>query len=97
MISSSQNAQTHTHTHTHTHLEQKLSALQVLGQDVQHPNHLREDEHAVATLLETYQQLVQQNQLTAASDQVLRVRREMPGWFINTTRISKRQQFDQIR
>jgi len=57
--------------YSHTYLEQKLAALEVLGQDVQHPDHLREDEDAVATLLQTHQQLVQQHQLPAAPNQVL--------------------------
>lgn len=52
-------------------LEEELPALEVLGQDVQHPDHLREDQHAVAALLQPNQQLVKQHQLSTATDQVL--------------------------
>lgn len=42
-----------------SHLKEELTALQVLSQDVQHPDHLGKDEHAVATFLQPYQQLIQ--------------------------------------
>lgn len=53
------------------YLEEELSALQVISQDIQHPYHLGEDENSVASLLQTHQQLVQQNQLPTAADQLL--------------------------
>lgn len=53
------------------HLEEKLSAPQVLSQDVQHPDHLGEDEDSVASLFQPHQQFIQQNQLPTAADKVL--------------------------
>lgn len=41
------------------YLKEELSAPQVFSQDIQHPDHLGEDENSVAPLFQTYQQLVQ--------------------------------------
>ncbi len=48
-----------------------MSVLHVLRNDVQHANHLREDEHAVPGVLEPNQQLVQQQQFATALHQRL--------------------------
>lgn len=53
------------------YLEEELAAPQIVSKDIQHPNHLGEDEDSVAALLQTDQQLVQQDQLPAAADQLL--------------------------
>lgn len=53
------------------YLEEELAAPQIVSKDIQHPNHLGEDEDSVAALLQTDQQLVQQNQLPTAADQLL--------------------------
>lgn len=44
---------------TWNYLEWEMTELQVLSQDVQHADHLREDQHSVASLLQSTQQLVQ--------------------------------------
>lgn len=54
-----------------SYLKEKLSTPQVLSQDIQHPYHLGEDENSVASLLQTHQQFVQQNELPAAAYQLL--------------------------
>lgn len=54
-----------------SYLKEELSAPQVVSQDIQHPDHLGEDENSVAPLFQTDQQLVQQNQLPTAADQLL--------------------------
>lgn len=43
----------------------------VVGHDVEHPHHLREDEHPVAVLLEPTQELVEQNHLARVHDDSL--------------------------
>lgn len=53
------------------YLKEELAAPQIVSKDIQHPNHLRENQNSVATLLQTDQQLVQQNQLPTAADQLL--------------------------
>lgn len=45
----------------YSYLKEELSAPQVLSQEIQHPHHLGEYENSVAPLLQTHQQLVQQN------------------------------------
>jgi len=52
-------------------LEWKVSVLQVLGKDVQHANHLREDENTMTAVTQPQQQLVQQYQLATALHQQL--------------------------
>lgn len=54
-----------------TYLEVEVPEAHVLGQHIQHAYHLREDEHAVTGLVESHQQLVQQVQLTTATNQSL--------------------------
>lgn len=51
---------------------------QVLGQNVQHPDHLREDQDSVPSFSEPGQQLVQQHQLPAASYDTLKC----TGWIV---------------
>lgn len=53
------------------YLKEELTTFEIVSQDVQHSNHLGEDENSVASLLQTHQQFVQQNQLPTASDQLL--------------------------
>lgn len=53
------------------YLKEELAAPQIVSKDIQHPNHLGENEDSVATLLQTDQQLVQQNELPTAADQML--------------------------
>ena len=55
------------------YLEGEVSVLEVLGKDVQHADHLWEDEDAVSSLLQPHQQLVQQDQFATRLDQCLRV------------------------
>ena len=52
-------------------LELEAAHGEVVGQDVEHAHHLGEDEHAVAGVLESTQQLVQQEQLAAPANQLL--------------------------
>lgn len=54
------------------HLEWVAFPGEVLSQNVQHPDHLREDQDSVASLSEPGQQLVQQHQLPAASYDALK-------------------------
>lgn len=54
-----------------SYLKEELSAPEVFSQDIQHPHHLREDEHSVASLLQTHQKFVQQNQFPTAANQLL--------------------------
>ena len=54
-----------------TDLVNKVAELEVLCDDVEHADHLREDEHAVTRLFESHQQLVQQDQLPTALHQAL--------------------------
>ena len=49
-----------------------MSQLQVLRDDVQHANHLREDEYTMPRFLQPHQELVQQDQLPTALHQALR-------------------------
>lgn len=53
------------------YLKEELSTSQIFSQDIQHPYHLREDENSVASLFQTYQQFIQQDQLSTAADQLL--------------------------
>lgn len=54
------------------YLKVEILALQIVSQNVQHPDHLGEDEDSVASLLQTNQQFVQKHQLPAAADQLLK-------------------------
>lgn len=45
---------------------------EVFSQNVQHPNHLREDQNSVASFSESSQQLVQQHQLPTAPYKTLK-------------------------
>lgn len=58
------------------HLERVAVFGEILGQNVQHPDHLREDEHSVSSLPQPGQQFVQQHQLPAALHQTLGHRSE---------------------
>lgn len=51
---------------------------EVLSQNVQHPDHLREDQDSVASFSEPGQQLVQKHQLPAASYDTLKC----TGWIV---------------
>lgn len=50
---------------------------EILCQNVQHPDHLREDEHSVSSLPQPGQQFVQQHQLPAALHQTLEHRSDV--------------------
>ena len=52
-------------------LEGKASELHVLSKNIQHSDHLGEDQDTMASLSQANQQLVQQEQLTTASYQRL--------------------------
>ena len=54
------------------HLERKVSHGEVLSQDVQHANHLGEDQHPMAGVPQPNQQLVQQEQLPATPQELLK-------------------------
>lgn len=58
------------------YLERVAVFGEILGQNVQHPDHLGEDEHAVSSLPQPGQQFVQQHQLPAALHQTLERRPE---------------------
>lgn len=60
-----------------SHLKEELTASQIFGQDIQHPHHLGKDENSVSSLLQANQQFVQQDQLTAAADQLLSEKRRV--------------------
>jgi len=49
-----------------TNLKAKPSELHVLCKDVQHPDHLWEDEDTMASLLQPHKQFVEQDQLATA-------------------------------
>lgn len=55
-----------------TNLILEMSQLEILCQDVQHPDHLREDENSMPCLLQSHQQLIEQNQLSTALHQKLK-------------------------
>lgn len=55
-----------------SHLERVAILGEVLSQNVQHPDHLREDQHSVSSLSQPGQQFVQQHQLPAALNQALK-------------------------
>lgn len=55
-----------------SHLERVAILGEVLSQNVQHPDHLGEDQHSVSSLSQPGQQFVQQHQLPAALHQALK-------------------------
>ena len=54
-----------------TNLESKASKFHILLQNIQHANHLREDEDSMSSLLQSDKELIQQEQLSTPSDQGL--------------------------
>jgi len=53
------------------HLKLQSSKHQVMLYDVEHPDHLREDQNAMPVFLQTHEQFVQQHHLAAVSQKIL--------------------------